>query len=308
MFQLALKAQERIEADRLAAEHALFVEEVKRRSTIRSEIASLEVDLGPDPHANDTITQEINAAGENIAKTSRPHKKVNLTLVEGDDITRKIQQFCQQYQVPSSYYTTLETALRKRIIHPPAYGLLLGAITGDGERRILGIPEGSNATVETGVFCNLYHFPVIADPLTTPWCEGLMKRVQSRLQPETYQRKILLVIPIDAPDGRKLQFVLREGEQHDLPQFVLDFLEYYKMPLESQMMLLQEILKRLPAIALQIPVGLSAQRQVTARFSMNENLTNVIEGFVHMFELDDNVKIALLKRARHGMAPGTFMV
>ena len=134
-----------------------------------------------------------------------------------------------------------------------------------------------------------------------------MKRVQNRLEP-SFIRRILLVVPIDAPDSRKLKLVIREGEQHDIGQIVSDFFELYHMPMESVSMMANEVLKRLPAIATQVPVGLNSRRQVVARFSMNENITAVVEGFANFYELDEEYKIAIMKRARYGMAPGTFMV
>jgi hypothetical protein len=139
------------------------------------------------------------------------------------------------------------------------------------------------------------------------WCRALMKRVQQRLE-TPFVRRILLIVPLDAPDSRKLKVVIREGEQHDIPQFISDFFELYHMPMESVGMMANEVLKRLPAVATQVPVGLNSRRQVTARFSLNENITAVVEGFANFYELDETAKIAIMKRARYGMAPGTFMV
>ncbi len=281
-YQLEIKARERVEADLREAEHQKFVAEVKAKAAIRKDLATLEVNLG-----------------DNVPK-------VNLTLVEGADIKNTIKLFMQKHNVPASYFDTLEKAIRARVVNPPPYQLLLGAVTAIGERHILGIPEGANATIETGIFCAKYDNS--KEVLTTPWCKGLMDRVQQRLNSKRFTRKILLVIPVDAPDSRKLQLIIREGEQHDLMQFVSDFLEFYKMPTENAYMLAQEVLKRLPGIALQIPIGLTAQRQVAIRFSLNDNVTNVVEAFSNYFQIDEPVKIEILKRARYGMAPGTFLV
>lgn len=281
MFQLALKAQERLEADRRDEEHKKFVEEVKRLAAIKPELAFVEVNLG-----------------DNVPKQ-------NLTLVEGADIKRTVQLFCQKHKIQANYVDKLEQALRARVTNPPPLQLMLGVITNMGERKILAIAEGVNATVETGVFCAKYDNS--KDVTESAWCKGLIQRVHNRLNVE-FNRNIVLVVPIDAPDSRKLKLIIREGEQHDLVQLVSDFFELYHIPSDNIYPMAQEVNKRLPAVALQIPVGLSAQRQVVARFSLNENITNVVEGFANFYELDDSVKIAIMKRARHGMAPGTFMV
>lgn len=280
-FQLELKAKERVEADLRDAEHKKFVEQVKALAAIKPELAFVEVNMGDDV------------------------PKANLTLHEGEDIKRTIQEFCKKHSIQQSYVPTLEKALRARVTNPPPLQLILGAVTNVGERKILAIPEGSNYTVETGVFCARYDNS--KDVTETKWCKELLKRVEQRLKPEPpFTRRVLVVVPIDAPDGRKLQLIVREGEQHDLVQFVSDFFELYHMPRESVMMLAEEVHKRLPAIVLQLPVGLSAQRSVAIRFSLNENVTNVVEGFANFFDIEEPLKIAILKKARQGMAPGTF--
>jgi hypothetical protein len=179
-----------------------------------------------------------------------------------------VSAFCRTHNVQLSYATQLETALKARIPPtppppPPPLLLLLGVITPIGERQVLGVPEGSNYTVETGTFCA--RFDPSADVTATPWCVGLLARVNARLEVTSFVRRVLLVVPVESPDSRKLQLVLREGEQHDLLQFVADFFEhYYRMPTESVYMMANEAHKRLPAVALQIPVGLSSQRQVSS--------------------------------------------
>ena len=52
-------------------------------------------------------------------------------------------------------------------------------------------------------------------------------------------------MPITAPDTRKLQLIIREGEQHDLYQFVGDFFELYGMSANSVGGMVAEVNKRL---------------------------------------------------------------
>ncbi|KAJ1398055.1 hypothetical protein B484DRAFT_438487, partial [Ochromonadaceae sp. CCMP2298] len=280
-FQLQLKALERVEADVREAEHVLFMEQLRLRAQITPLLASLEVDLG----------------------SHMP--KQNLTLQEGADLKATVLAFCHKHGVKANFVETLETALRQRVPSPPPLLLLMGAIVANGERKILSIPEGSNSTVETGVFCARYDSA--KTPLDSDWCQALLRRVQERLE-GPFVRRVLQVVPIDAPDSRKLRLVVREGEQHDLVQYVSDFFELYSMPAQSVMMMANEVHRRLPAVATQVPVALSGRRQVSCRFSLEENVTNVVEGFANFYELDEAAKVAISKRARYGMAPGTFMV
>ena len=98
------------------------------------------------------------------------------------------------------------------------------------------------------------------------------------------------------------------GEQHDLHQYLLDFLEFYRMDAGSAQMLANEVHKRLPPVALQIPVSLTNQRKVAVRFSEHDNVTAVVEAFMNVFEAEPGIKVQLLKYARAGLAPGTYVV
>ena len=276
-FQLLLKMKEREESDRREAAHRRFMEEVRARALVKNPISTVEVDLGDG-------------------------NKANLTLLEGDDVTATVTTFCRNKSVDLSNVPNLEKALRSRVVSPVPLLLMLGVVVPTGDRRILGIPEGTNATLETHVFCAQNSVS------TTAECDALYERVKQRLEGLSFNRRILLVLPVEAPDARKLRLVIREGEQHDLPQFVSDFFEFYRMPQQSVAVVINEVAKRLPAAALQIPVGLGSKRKVVARFAESENITAVAEGFANFFEIDDGTKLQILRIARSGMAPGTFMI
>eukprot|EP01039_Chlorochromonas_danica_P003198 gene3198-3501_t len=285
VYQIEMKAQERREADLRTEEHKKFIEKVKAMAAVKNELAVVEVNMG------ETVP------------------KANLTLLEGGDLVQTVQNFCRQHRVPLSNAPKLEQALRAKIRNPPPLQLILGVVTPLGERRVLSIAEGANETVATGVFCARYDNT--PDVTATPWCQQLLQRVRSRLHPEPpFNRRVLVSLPVDAPDGRKLLLVVREGEQHDLLQFVFDFLDAHSVQTsrEGLIMLAEEVNRRLPGPVLQLPVGLTAQRSVSIRFAKDDNVTNVVEGFANFFDIEPQLKLAVLKKARQGMAPGTFLV
>lgn len=147
--------------------------------------------------------------------------------------------FCRAHGVGQENVVMLENALRARVPFPAPLNLLLGVVTPLGHRRILGIRDGFNASLETAVFCARNNITVRQE------CEDLKDRVDARLDvSDHFNRKVHLVIPVDAPDSRKLQLIVREGEQHDVGQLVSDFFEYYHMNLQSVPMMTNEVLKR----------------------------------------------------------------
>lgn len=96
-FQLELKAMERLEANLREEAHKKYLEEVKRRATVRPQLAFVEVDMG------DKLP------------------KANLTLEEGRDIRQTVTNFCKKHSVQLGYVDKLEQALRARIVNPPPY-------------------------------------------------------------------------------------------------------------------------------------------------------------------------------------------
>jgi hypothetical protein len=164
--------------------------------------------------------------------------KVNLTLEEGNSLKDTVLAFCREHGIAEEGRATLEAALRKRVVNPPPLLLMLGVVVPLGDRKILAIPEGANATLETGIFCARNNITSLDR------CDAIRDRVRERLEALPFARSVILVVPVDAPDSRQLKLVIREGEQHDLRQFVSDFFQLYRMPMSSVDMMTNEVHKR----------------------------------------------------------------
>ena len=278
-FQLEDKLREREESNGRIAAHAAFQDQIRTAAALSAPLAVMSVDFGQN-------------------------RKENLTLEQGRDLNEVVKLFCEQHKLPASNIGLLEKELRDRIPPAPPLILTLGVILPNGQRRVLAITQGSNSSLETGVFCARNNITSLSA------CKHLEKRVNSRIESLLFPRTVLLVVPIDAPDSRKLSFIIRQGEQHDLHQLASDFLEVYHMPLSNSDMIAGEANKRLPAQALGVPVNLPGRRQTNVRFSAKDNITTVVEGFLNYFELDEDttLRVAILKRARYGLAPGSYLV
>lgn len=276
-FQLEEKAKERAAADVREMEHARFMEEIRERAKQRNPVATVAVDVGD----------------------GKP--KVDLTLEEGRSVRDTVILFCRANNISDANVEVLEKALRSRIVNPAPLVLMLGVVIPTGDRMILAIPENANVTIEVNVFCARYNVS------STDKCEEIQKRVNDRLS-VPFLRNVILVVPIDAPDSRKLQMVIRQGEQHDLRQYVADFFQLYYMSQDYVYGMVQEVMKRLPAPVLQLPVALSGKRKVFMTLAENDNGTAVVEAFCNFFELDENAKIQLLKHTRNGLAPGSLLL
>lgn len=287
-FQLEGAAAERQESQQREAAHAVFLDTVRRRAGDTRPLADVSVDLGGD-------------------------KKANLTLRAGQDISAVLASFMQAHGVPASFDGALRTALLQAVPQPPPLELLLGVVTPLGERHVLALAQGANATVETGVFCAKYNIT------RRQQCADVEERARLLLgRPSDnapaqlpFERRLLLTVPIDAPDSRRLLLQVWEGEQHTLPQLCADFFEHYQLDASQAGALANLAEQRLPPALLRIPVQLGGRRAVSLRLAQGDNVTAVVEAFCHVLELgegEQDLKTAILKRARYGMAPGTFLL
>jgi len=274
IFQLEQRKIEREAADNRLEAHKQFIDEIKRKASERESLASISVNLSG--------------------------KLLNLTLEEGADLLQTVADFCEVHNVHRENIPQLQSLLKAKVRPPVPLALLLGVVVPHGGRHILGVIEGSNSTIETGVFCERHHIP-------QEDCERLQRRVVTRLHP-LYPRRLLASLTADAPDSRRLQFIMKEGEQHDVRQYVSDFFQYYKMPPVSIDLMTSEVYKRLEPAVLKIPVSLPRQRQVEMRLAANENITTVVSGFMDFFEINETARSQLMRMALHGMAPGSFLI
>ena len=279
-FQLELKIKERVEADIRTALRAQFVKDVKKRlAEVVKPLAVVPVNLGAEKG------------------------KLNLTLMEGNDLQQTVVNFCQLHAIPSSYVQTLQQSLRKQIKSPEPLMLQLGVILPSGERKILGIPENANATIETSVFC------IQNDILDEETCESIQERVSNRLSSPNYKREVLGVMSVDSPDGRQLKMVVRQGEQHDLMQFTSDFLEFYKMDSPSAVEAVANAMhQQLASATMNLPVNLPSKRPVSMRLSTHDNITAVVSAFMDFYEIFEGNTATMMRMAVFGMSPGSLML
>ena len=89
-------------------------------------------------------------------------------------------------------------------------------------------------------------------------------------------------MPITAPDTRKLQLIIREGEQHDLYQFVGDFFELYGMSANSVGGMVAEVNKRLAGRIMFIII-FALRRMEPSGIPSPPPLPEVSYGYVSLF-------------------------
>merc|ERR1711998_365586 len=94
-FQLESKIREREGEDQAEAERLEFASEIQRLAAIRDPLVVLPIDLGKN-------------AVEGL----------NITLLEGDDLSQIVRKFANKYGVSQADISILESNLRQRIQNP----------------------------------------------------------------------------------------------------------------------------------------------------------------------------------------------
>jgi len=135
--------------------------------------------------------------------------KANLTVLEGQDLKAAVRDFAVAHQLAQSALAVLETEARKRVPPASAEALALAhPVVVNGSRYILKVRSGENASAVAEDFCVMHGVPLERTPEVVAAAN------------ETYHKRalrpVVLTVPIDAPDGRKLTLQLRDGEQHEV--------------------------------------------------------------------------------------------
>lgn len=303
-YQLEQKMKERQEQDAREKVRRELIAEIKKRSNESSPLVVVPVDI------------------EGV-KEGEP-KAQNLTLMAGSEIAQTVRAFCVKFNIAADGMKALEAAIRTRVKAlprvPPSV-LTVGVVGPDGSRHILGIPEGSNYTMETSIFCDKYGLDGV-DFAALPvemggagyeqesQCGRLNKLVRKRLDPQyrSFARPPLVTVSVDSPDGRTLTLVVWEGEQHNLLQTVSDFLQLHRIQSVDPRPLAEEVNRRLPSPVLNVPVALENQRTVMLRFCDRDNITNVVHAFADYYSVGTEAIDTLHRRGVYGMKPGSFLV
>ena len=184
-------------------------------------------------------------------------RSVNLTVMEREVAEHVVAAFIKNNSLPASSYDTLLNAVMDRGRPTPPLLLAMPIVTPDGFRRVLTVVEGQNATDEALRFCMMYN---ITEQRMDNIVELAVQRLDKRLR-----RRVLVTVPVNGLDGRKLQLQVREGEQHSLYNTVLDFCLAYGMEEGVVLNLANVVNRRLPNVLLEIPVSAPGSVELRVR-------------------------------------------
>ena len=137
--------------------------------------------------------------------------------------------------------------------------------------------------------------------------ERIIKDVQERYK-KRMNRSLLLSFPIDAPDGRKLNFDVRQGEQHDLIRLVQDYALALHLNIDVEQ-LANIVHGRLPPQIMELPVDIAMQRRIILRVRVGDEPRELVEAFCEFFAIDpETAGTSILTAVRKGLNTGAIVV
>ena len=173
---------------------------------------------------------EVVSVNVNVQKAGQPNsvESVNLTVYQGDSLTDRVREFGAKHELDGVARTRLEAHLKANIPDSQPISALVQAITKLGSVEVLGIMLGENATDKVERFLLMQG---ILDQSEDEF-RDLQEELEGKLVSRSSSR-LLVELPVVAPDGRKLALQIRDGEQHDLVEYMRTFAKVGRGPLSS---------------------------------------------------------------------------
>ena len=157
-----------------------------------------------------------------------------------------------------------------------------------------------NATLIADQFCAKHD---VDEEATARIVQNVQERHAKRMN-----RSLLLRFPLDVPDGRTMNFDVRQGEQHDLIRLVQDYSLAMKINIDVEQ-LANIAHKKLPSQIMSIPVDLPMSRRIILRVRDGDEPRELVEAFCEFFDLDvESAGTNILTAVYKGLHPGAIVV
>mgnify|MGYP005993402829 CR=1 FL=1 len=266
---------------------------------------------------------QIEYLNQLAAETSRDHIAVALNVTLEDPSTGEVRDvecsvkkgrmiddvvrtFAMKHNLPEESAQALRSALMQRAPVEPPFLISRVFTLPDGRKRTLLVQDGGNITDAVYRFAAKYNLtegePLQGHFVTKQLNDTIFAAAEARKE-----RALLLAVPVDGPDGRKLTFEIREGEQHDIYQTAVQFAAAYKIHNSFAENLANQAHQRLQPQVAEVPVNMG-QATVPFRVRQRDDLDVTIPGFMKMYGLQDNARIIIKEQVMDAIPPGAFIM
>jgi hypothetical protein len=254
----------------------LWREKIKEELSKPIEVASISINLGGDIG------------------------KVNFTWNEGESLDDAALSFGVKYGLTYDGLDQLKKSAKPRIPKSKNVEFFMPLVLGNGLRTALRVNKGDNATLVADEFCAKHE---IEEEATSKIIQQVTERYTKRMN-----RSLLLTFPLDVPDGRSINFDVRQGEQHDLIRLVQDYSLAMRINIDVEQ-LANIAHKKLKQQIMEIPVDLPMQRRIILRVRHGDEPRELVEAFCEFFDIDPvHAGTNILAAVYRGLHPGAIVV
>ena len=226
--------------------------------------------------------------------------KVNFTWSEGESLDDAALSFGVKYGLTYDGLAQLKKSAKPRVPKQKEIEFFLPIVLGHGVRAALRVNKGDNATLIADQFCAKHD---VDEEATARIVQNVQERHAKRMN-----RSLLLRFPLDVPDGRTMNFDVRQGEQHDLIRLVQDYSLAMKINIDVEQ-LANIAHKKLPSQIMSIPVDLPMSRRIILRVRDGDEPRELVEAFCEFFDLDvESAGTNILTAVYKGLHPGAIVV
>ena len=226
--------------------------------------------------------------------------KVNFTWSEGESLDDAALSFGVKYGLTYDGLDQLKKSAKPRIPKCPRVAFFMPVVLAHGVRAALRVNEGDNATLVADQFCAKHE---IEEEATANIVQQVKERYLKRMN-----RSLLLTFPLDVPDGRTINFDVRQGEQHDLIRLVQDYSLAMRINIDVEQ-LANIAHKKLNTQIMEVPVDLPMQRRVVLRVRQGDEPRELVEAFCEFFDIDPvSAGTNILGAVLRGLNPGAIVV
>jgi hypothetical protein len=227
---------------------------------------------------------------------AKDHTVANFTVCEGDNLELLARAYVLQYGNKQNSIDTnkLVTRVKNIFLKKPTKQIIFmfPIILSNGTRAILRMRQQDDGTEEVLKFCAVHN-------MTDRVCNWMRDRLSTHVEAH-FKDQVLATASLQAPDGRDLIIYLRQGDQHDLNQFVTDYVAVSKLPRNVIPSITMMLERKLQPNVFEQSINGEGRIGITLRLKRGDNAKEVVMAFGRRkgvtAEAQNQVLQALLQR------------
>ena len=236
----------------------------------------------------------INMSVVEVSDKNSAITNTNFTVCEGDNLELLARTFVNKHGNGQIDTPTLVSRAKKELLKSPTKQIIFmfPVVLSNGTRTILRMRQQDDGTEEVMKFCAVHN-------MTDRICDWMRSNLATHVE-QHFKDSILATASLQAPDGRELIIYLRQGDQHDLTQFVTDYVSVTKLPINVIPSITMMLERKLQPTIFEQSISGEGRLGIQLKLKRGDNAKDVVMAFGRRkgmpVEAQNQVLTALLQR------------